>query len=156
VGNWRLKLTRLFWYYPRFWRGERRVILMESAARIRRLILRDGESIRSVSRSTGLSRNTIRKYLRDATPPRYHRQLPPVRRKLADYEERLRALFKQDLKRPRRERRTATKLYELLVEEGYSGSYNPVCRFVRMLKKDSSQLSQAFIPLHFKPGEASS
>ena len=37
------------------------VILMESAVKIRRLVLRDGVSIRSVSRSTGLSRNTIRK-----------------------------------------------------------------------------------------------
>ncbi len=130
------------------------MILMESAAKIRRLILRDGESIRSVSRSTGLSRNTIRKYLKDGSTPCYHRKEPPVRRKLADYETRLTTLFEQDLKRPRRERRTATKLYELLVEEGYSGSYSPVCRFVKTLKTDSSQLSQAFVPLHFKAGDA--
>ena len=49
------------------------MILMESAVKIRCLVLRDGRSIRSVSRSTGLSRNTIKKYLKDATPPRYHR-----------------------------------------------------------------------------------
>ncbi|NOX40854.1 MAG: helix-turn-helix domain-containing protein [Alphaproteobacteria bacterium] len=42
---------------------------MESAAKIRRLV-RDGRSIQSVSRSTGLSRNTIKKYLKDATPPK--------------------------------------------------------------------------------------
>ena len=41
-----------------------------------------------------------------------------------------------------------------LVEEGYSGSYSPVCRFVRRLKSDNRELSQAFIPLHFKPGDA--
>jgi transposase len=127
---------------------------MESAAKIRRLILRDGESIRSVSRLTGLSRNTIRKYLRDGSPPCYHRKQSPVARKLAGFEERLKVLFEQDLKRPRRERRTAKKLYENLVEEGYSGSYSPVCRFVRALKADSSRLSQAFIPLHFNPGDA--
>tara|TARA_R110001583_G_scaffold134394_1_gene286090 strand:+ start:22217 stop:22351 length:135 start_codon:yes stop_codon:yes gene_type:complete len=39
---------------------------MEAASKIRRLVLVDGHSIRSVSKSTGISRNTIRKYLVDA------------------------------------------------------------------------------------------
>ena len=59
-----------------------------------------------------MSRNTIRKYLKDSSPPSYHRQVDPVRHKLCDYEERLQTLFEQDLKRPRRERRTGVKLYE--------------------------------------------
>ena len=108
---------------------------MESAAKIRRMVLRDGRSIRSVGRETGLSRNTIRKYLKDSSPPSYHRQVDPVRHKLCDYEERLQTLFEQDLKRPRRERRTGVKLYEQLVLEGYTGSYSPVQRFVRDLKR---------------------
>jgi len=127
---------------------------METAAKIRRLVLRDGHSIRSVSRNTGLSRNTIKKYLKDSSPPHYRRSHVPVLHKLADYEERLRLYYEQDLKRPRRERRTAVKLYEQLVEEGYSGSYSPVCRFVKSLKADGSQLLHAFIPLHFKAGDA--
>ena len=110
------------------------MILMESAAKIRRLVLRDGHSIRSVSRSTGLSRNTIKKYLRDSSPPHYHRGQEPVR--------------------PKRERRTACKLYEQLLGEGYSGSYSPVCRFIKRLKEDGSVLFQAFIPLRFKAGDA--
>lgn len=130
------------------------VILMESAAKIRRLVLREGASIRSVSRNTGLSRNTIKKYLKDATSPYYHRKVPPVRHKLTGFEERLRLLFEQDQKRPRRERRTAVKFYELLVEEGYTGSYSPVCRFIKVLKADGQEVSGAFIPLHFKPGDA--
>jgi len=134
--------------------GNKQVLLMESAAKIRRLVLRDGRSIRSVSRSTGLSRNTVKKYLRDASPPHYHRKEPPVRHKLAGFEGRLSALFEQDQTRPRRERRTAVKLYEQLVEEGYTGSYSPVCRFIKALKADGSDLSQAFIPLHFKAGDA--
>ena len=127
---------------------------MESAAKIRRLILRDGKSIRSVSLSTGVSRNTIRKYLKDDQPPSYHRKQPPVLRKLAAFEARLIELFEQDAKRPKRERHTAKQLYEKLVGEGYKGSYYPVCRFVRNLKSDASKLLQAFIPLHFKAGDA--
>lgn len=83
---------------------------MENAAKIWRLVLRDGRSIRSVSRSTGLSRNTIKKYLRDATPPRYRGNQSPVRHKLQGFEDRLRSLFEQDQKRVRRERRIAVKL----------------------------------------------
>jgi len=127
---------------------------MESAAKIRRLVLRDGQSIRSVSRNTGLSRNTIRKYVNDASPPCYHRSGPPVLHKLAGFEDRLKLMFEQDLKRPRRERRTVVKLYEQLVKEGYTGSGSPVYRFVRALKDTGSQLSRAFIPLHFAPGDA--
>jgi len=128
---------------------------MESVSKIRRRILRDGCSIRSVARQTGLSRNTIRKYLKDAGPPCYHRQVPPVRRKLCDgHDTRLRELFEQDMKRPRRERRTARKLYEQLVSEGYGGSYSPVQRFVRDLKRAGAGSSEAFIPLHFAAGDA--
>jgi len=99
---------------------------MERAAKIRRMVLRDGRSIRSVGRETGLSRNTIRAYLTDSSPPSCHRRVDPVRHELCDYEGRLQTLFEQDLKRPRRERRTGVTLNEQLVLEGYTGSYSPV------------------------------
>ena len=128
---------------------------MESAAKIRRLVLRDDRSIRSVSRETGLSRTTIRKYLQDDTPPNYKRQEAPPRHKLCNgYDIHLQLLYEQDLKRPRRERRTAVKLYEQLVLEGYTGSYSPVQRFIRDLKRDGSGIGEAFIPLQFQAGDA--
>ena len=134
-------------------RRKEQVLLMESVSKIRRWILREGRSIRSVSRATGLSRNTIKKYLKDETPPSYRRQAPPVRHKLCNgFDLRLRELFDQDMKRLRRERRTAQKLYEQLVLEGYTGSYSPVQRFVRDLRQAGS--SEAFIPLHFAAGDA--
>ena len=74
------------------------MILMETAAKVRRLVLRDGHSIRSVSRTTGLSRNTIKKYLKDSSSPHYHRDHDPVRHVLVVYEERLRLYYEQDLK----------------------------------------------------------
>ena len=102
------------------------MILMESVSKIRRWILVEGRSIRSVARATGLSRNTVKKYLKDDSPPSYQRQSPPARHKLCDgFDTRLQELFENDQKRPRRERRTATKLYEQLVLEGYTGSYSP-------------------------------
>lgn len=130
------------------------MILMESIVKIRRLVLRDGVSIRSVSRSTGLSRNTIRKYLADASSPAYNRSAPAVRYKLRDFEGRLRSMFEKDQNFPRRARRTALKLYEDLLLEGYTGSYSPVCRFVKNLKATGMDTGNAFIPLAFDIGDA--
>ena len=128
---------------------------MESVSKIRVWVLNEGLSIRSVARSTGLSRNTIKKYLKDARPRSYQRQAPPVRHKLCDgFDLRLQELFDQDMKRPRREGRTAQKLYEQLVVEGYTGSYSPVQRFVRDLKRAGAGSGEAFIPLHFVAGDA--
>nr|WP_309504633.1 helix-turn-helix domain-containing protein [uncultured Roseovarius sp.] len=131
------------------------MILMESVSKIRLWILQEGRSIRSVARATGLSRNTIKKYLKDDNPPSYQRQAPPSRHKLCDgFDTRLQELFEQDQKRPRRERRTAVRLYEQLVSEGYTGSYSPVQRFVRDLKRAGAGSGEAFIPLHFAAGDA--
>ena len=100
---------------------------MESISKIRRWVLVEGRSMRSVARATGLSRNTIKKYLKDESPPSYQRQAPPVRHKLCNgFDLRLQGLFEQDQKRPRRERRTAVRLYEPLVSKGIPG---PVRRF---------------------------
>lgn len=45
------------------------MLLMEMALKVRGRILRDGCGIRAVARETGLSRATIKKYLRDCEPP---------------------------------------------------------------------------------------
>ena len=93
--------------------------------------------------------------MKDGRPPGYRRQAPPMRHKLCDgFDTRLQDLFEQDLKRPRRERRTAKKLYEQLVSEGYTGSYSPVQRFVRDLKRTEASCGTAFVPLHFEAGDA--
>ncbi|HEV8036685.1 IS21 family transposase [Yoonia sp.] len=129
---------------------------METAMKIRGWILGDGRSIHSVARETGISRTTIKKYLKNPEQPRYRRQQPRVGSKLnAQFEVRLRELFEHDLSLRRRDRRTAKKLYEELVAEGYTGSYSPVQRFVSELKKSSgTDGTDAFIPLYFVPGDA--
>jgi len=127
---------------------------METAMKVRRLILIEGRSIRSISRETGISRNTIRKYLCSESPPSYKRSKPATLHKLNDHESTLRQWFEFDLKRPSRERRTAQKLYEQLILEGYQGSYSPVCRFIKKLKSSHGSPQQAFIPLQFESGDA--
>ena len=129
---------------------------METALKIRGWILGDGRSIRAVARETGISRTTIKKYLKDPEQPQYRGRQPRVGHKLsAESEARLRELFKRDLQLRRRTRRTAKTLYEQIVTEGYTGSYAPVQRFVRDLRQTSGTgTGDAFIPLHFAAGDA--
>ncbi len=132
------------------------MIIMKSVAKIRqirRMVLDDGKSIRCVARETGLSRQTVTKYVNDASPPNYNRKSSPVLRVLHDHKERLQALYEYDLTRPERKRRTAIKLYEQLISEGYTGSYSTVQRYIKVIKRKDLGASAAFIPMRFPPGE---
>jgi len=126
---------------------------METAAKIRRWILVEGRSARSVARETGISRVTIKKYLTQEEPPAYNLSQPRENYKLKGFEEILRQWFDGDLSRVKRERRTAQCMYEQLTEMGYTGSYSPVVRFIQKLKQDKTP-TQAYVPLEFEAGDA--
>ena len=49
----------------RFGTEEEQVLVMETAMKVRGWILRDGRGIRAVARETGLSRTTIKTYLKE-------------------------------------------------------------------------------------------
>jgi transposase len=64
------------------------MIDMALLSSLRRWHFRDGMSIREITRRTGLSRNTVRKYLASGElEPRY--RLPKSPSKLDDYEQKL-------------------------------------------------------------------
>ena len=125
---------------------------------IRRWHKRDHVPIREISRRTGVSRNTIRKYLRsDVIEPKF--RVPDRPSKLDPYAEKLSAWLRREAGRPRKQRRTAKQLYGDLVSLGYDGSYNRVAAFARDWKEECKRLQQtagrgSFVPLSFAPGEA--
>ena len=87
---------------------------------IRRWALRDRMPIREISRRTGLSRNTIRKYLREgAIEPRFKTPARPS--KLDPYADRLSAWLLTQTRKPRKERRTVKQMHADLVKLGYDG-----------------------------------
>ena len=125
---------------------------------IRRWALRDGLSIREIVRRTGLSRNTIRKYLRAGTVEPAFR-VPERPSKLDPFADRLSAWLKTEAGKSRKERRTLKQLHADLVALGYEGSYNRVAAFARKWKADRQREQQTagrdtFVPLVFQPGEA--
>ena len=125
---------------------------------IRRWHHRDGIGIRDIARRTGLSRNTVRKYLASQIlEPHYPKRITPT--KLDDYEATLTSWLHREAKRHRKNRRSVKQLYRDLIPLGYSGSYDRVAAFAKHWRRQQMELTlkadkQAYIPLSFAPGEA--
>lgn len=121
---------------------------------IRRWHGRDGLSIREIARRTGLSRNTIRKYLaNNIVEPRYPKRTGPS--KLDGYEQTLTSWLFREANRSRKQRRSIKQLYQALVPLGYTGSYDRVAAYARQWREEHrGKRQQAFIPLTFPPGDA--
>jgi transposase len=102
------------------------VVGVEQWAELRRLHLVEGVSIKELVRRTGLARQTVRRAVRSAQPPRYVR---PVREsKLDPFRERIQALLQAEPSLP------ALRIRELITEEGYGGSGTIVNAYVRELR----------------------
>lgn len=128
---------------------------MDIIAEIRRRHLVSGESIRSIARSLKLSRPTVRKHLSTEVEPVYKRDSQPEP-KLGSFKRLLINWLDIDSQLPKNQRRTAQRLFEGLVDEGYTGAYDSIQRFVKQWKvgnKTSPSAKQAFVPLSFQPGE---
>ena len=98
---------------------------MELLSVIRRWRYRDHFSIREISRRTGLSRNTVRKYLRsDSVEPKFN--APDRPSKLDPYADKLSQMLRQEAGKSRKQKRTVKQLHADLVALGYDGSYNRV------------------------------
>ena len=122
---------------------------------IRRWAFRDGIPIREISRRTGLSRNTIRRYLRsDAKGPLF--RAPERPSKLDPFAVKLSGWLKTEANRSRKQRRTGRQMHADLVLLGYDGSYGRVAAFIRSWKEDRQTEQQTtgrgtFVPLAFAP-----
>jgi transposase len=128
---------------------------MDFIAEIRRRHFISDESISSIALSLNLSRTTVRKHLKTTEEPVYQRknQFFP---KLGAFQERLNHWLETESLLPKKQRRTAQRLFEGLQEEGYRGAYDSVQRYVKHWKigqKKTPSATKAFIPLAFPPGE---
>lgn len=131
---------------------------MDLLSVIRRWHGRDKLSMREIARRTGLSRNTIRKYLASGeVQPTY----PPRKTtsKLDPYAEMLSSWLLRESKRNRKRRRNLKQLHRDLVALGFDGSYDRVAAFARDWRQREREKANrasrgAFVPLVFAPGEA--
>jgi transposase len=125
---------------------------------IRRMALREKQSIREISRRTGLSRNTIAKYLNAGTiEPTF--TVPERPGKLDPFADKLAAWLKTEAGKSRKQRRTLKQVHADLVALGFTGSYGRVAAFARDWRAERQREQQTtgrgiFVPLSFRPGEA--
>jgi len=133
------------------------MLVVETVVRIRREHAA-GKAIKAIARDLKLSRKVVRKAVRAPEGAfAYRRGVQPFPR-LGPFKERLDVLLTQNEARARRDRLRMTRIHDLLEQDGYDGSYDSVRRYAaRWLierKKRSGDVSAAFVPLMFQPGEA--
>ena len=119
--------------------------------RVRRAGMVDGMSMREAARTFGLHRDTVRKMLAYSVPPGYRRQTPPRRPKLEPYTGVIDRILEDDLRRPRKQRHTAKRIFERLGDEyGFDGGYTTVKDYVREHRRQTREM---FVPLSHAPGQ---
>ena len=122
---------------------------------------RVGASVASIARDTGVSEPTVRKYLREGDlserPPEVGRS--PRSPMLEPYAEAIDSWLAEDRRCWRKQRHTARRVYDRLVEEmGFEGSYSTVQRYVRRRRRElaagrDAREAQGFLLLDWLPGE---
>ena len=131
------------------------MITMELLGKIKRLYFRDKKSLHEIAKYTGLSRNTIRKWVREPKAEdalKYVRQDMPA--KLAPYQAEIEQALKADSHRIKQNRRTAKALLIQIQARGYTGGYSQLTAFIRQWRGKEGKALKAFVPLRFELGEA--
>jgi transposase len=132
------------------------MLVLETVLKIRREHAA-GKAIKAIARDLNLSRKVVRKAIRAPEADfSYRRAVQPLPR-IGPFQERLDTLLEEDEARPRREKLRITRIHDLLLREGFEGSYDAVRRYAarwRQERRRNAVDAPAFIPLMFRPGEA--
>ncbi len=104
---------------------------------IRRWHIRDQVPLREIARRLGISRNTVRRYLRsEITEPAYaERQTTSA---IDKYAFQLSGWLKTEAAKNRKQRRSLKQLHLDLKELGFEGSYDRVAAFARQWRVDQT------------------
>jgi len=122
---------------------------------IRKRHLVDGWSIRELSKSCKISRQTIRKMLEDAEIPKYQLNTPRPGRVMEQWKPVIESWLRDDEKPgvPKKQRHTANRIYERLCQE-YPGEFTAAESTVRYwVRRIRGTNPEAFIPLAADAGE---
>jgi len=111
----------------------------------------DGWFIRELSKQLKVARQTIRKMLENAEILKYNRQQDRSCPVMDSYRSFIEHILHEDKTAPPKQRHTAARIYERLVDEhGFTGGESTVRHYVRKLK---APVSECFLKLEANPGE---
>ena len=115
------------------------MITMEMIGKVRRMKMREQLSNSEIAKRTGLSRNTVKKWLKAPGDeiPKYRRQSGFT--KLSEFEQVLVQALKADAHRPKHARRSARALFAQLQAQGYRGGYSRLTDFIRAWRDQAGQ-----------------
>ncbi|MEM2881489.1 MAG: helix-turn-helix domain-containing protein, partial [Candidatus Methanomethylicaceae archaeon] len=85
----------------------------------------NGKGIKGIARELGVSKNTVRKYLRSSDPPKF---------KARGYEKKL-DRFQREIQEMVGQRYIGTRIYEELRKVGYDGSLSSVYRYLEEFRE---------------------
>jgi transposase len=110
-----------------------------------KLLHRQGASVRKIARLSGLSRQTVRRVLRQSAPKPYGPRAPRGL-KLDPFVGRLQEMLAA------RPHARATVLYEAIARDGYAGHYEGVKCWVRAWRRQESARRRACVRFETAPG----
>jgi len=125
---------------------------MKQWTEIRRRVLVEGASKRSIQREYGLHWKTLEKILTHIEPPGYRISQGRRKRKLERFLPVIDEILRADTTAPRKQRHTAKRIFDRMrAEHGYTGGITVVKEAVRAWRRTHAEV---FIPLRHPPGEA--
>ncbi len=126
------------------------MLRMDQVAVIRHKVENEEKSLRGVAKELGISRNTVRKYLKTPELKRVEKEPRrcPVPEKVAPRIEELLKEWKD--KQTPKQRITGTKIHERLVEEGYQVGSTTVRAYLAEKKRKAAEV---YVPLVHRPGD---
>lgn len=135
------------------------MLTMDKIHTIREMYYEQCKSLRQISSELHLDWKTVKKYVDmedfNEAPPAPRRK-EECQSKLNPYKPFIDSWLTADLKAPRKQRHTASRVFNRLVEEqGYEGSYRLVATYVAAKKAELKlDKKQSYLPLIHHPGEA--
>ena len=112
------------------------MLVVETVVRLRREYAA-GKPIKAICRDLRLSRKVVRKAIRaEEGAFSYQRTTQPFP-KIGPVRDRLVQLLTENEARPRRDRLRLTRVWDLLVQEGYDGSYDSVRRYAARWREET-------------------
>jgi len=124
------------------------VIEMVQYDYIRFLYFNQNKSKRQIAKEVGVHRNTVTKAIENPE----HKYILTVERDKPvnqDFEERVELLIKENEDKPKKHRLTKTRMYNLICDEGYKGSYSAFTYLTRQIEeKLNINSNEAFLKLN--------
>jgi transposase len=142
----------VYWFYPnKPETGGKEVLEVVDLEYIRKKHYVEGWSIRKLNRQLGYARQTIRKALASSAIPQYQLENERPCPVMDPYREVISAWLEADQSAPKKQRHTAKRIYDRLVEEySFNGSDSAVRKYVRKLR---TNYQEVYIPLTADHGE---